>query len=885
MITFFATTLLVLPALADQGTPPFGAQRTLSGDRLIAPAAGVQWHVDVAATDWGYLAVWEDDRASLSGNVAFGGQVSTSDIMAARYDLQGNPLDAAPILVSAAPFSQEDPKVAWNGTTFLVVWESESLSAFWKSRNVVAARIAANGELLDPAPIVIDDQDYVDEHPWDVASDGTDFLVLWQDESSTGGWALNAARVDGSGAIVQTRTILAPSNQFSAPWNVSAEFASDRYLLTWSSFNDGISGYRLDSGLTKVGNKFQIGTSTDAQPKVASDGTGFFVTWGEGGTWGEVRGTPVSASGSVAVAGGRLLTPGVYPIDPHPSPAWDGSGWHVLWEAWGFGFGFSIHETRVTPSGAISGGPDQLVAHGEYAVRPVAANGNGWVLASWEDGRESLPGGPAFDLYSARINSAGTLGPEFALNASIPAQLQPDVALNDDHSAALVVFQSRTSGRARILAQRVDAFGRALDAEAIEISSGSPDLRLPAVSWNGSLWLVVWEDYAGSVFQSRILGRRVAADGSVLDPAPLDLMPGNRPDVAAFEGNFLVAATHEPTNHLRYAKAVRVRGSDGVLLDSNPMLLSDNYARNVAVEAMSDRWVVAWQENGTHDNPYADIGVNFVLAGGTSTGMRYPTNSTGFEYAPALAAAGDLALLVWQDGENLRGARLRNDGSLVDPAAGFMLSTAGNDQFGPAVSWDGLQWMSAWTDWRAHDLLEPGLGDVFGTAVRADASVVNPGGMAIAAGPLSEGDVRLSGGRGMSLAVWTEHHGASPDNQLRITLAAQAPQLQVPALVRGQPAALQVLGAQSGDTAWFLWSRVGRGPGPCVVALGNLCLDLRLPVNVVGSAAVGPGGTATLNANVPVNAPLIDLHLQAALMRSPATMSAKTDIELRTIQP
>lgn len=869
-------------AAQELGTP-----HVLAGDRQQGPAAGLQRHADIAATPWGSIVVWEDERVAMGGTVGAGGEVYVTDILAARFDHAGRLLDDEPIVISRAPFSQTDPKVAWNGSMFLVLWESEALTTFYKSRNVVAARVSAGGQLLDPTPIVIDDEEYVDEHPWDVASDGNEFLVIWQDTSNNGNWSLDGALIDSAGGLNHLGMIYRPADQFWAPWNARLEWSGSRYLTVWSSWSGGVEGQLWDSAINKVGSRFKIGGAQSTQPQVATDGAGFYVTWGVGGTWGEVRGTPVSSTGQVGVLNGELLTPGYYPIDPHPSPAWDGAQWQVLWEEWAGAAGFSILRTRVDRNGGVIGAPDAVSAQGAYATRPVASAGPNQIFAVWEDGRHSISGFGEYDLYGSLLDSTGAIGAHFPVTVSAPAQLQPDLALADGLSTALVVFQRRVSGEAWICAQRVDAFGRSLDRDPIVLAQGSPEFRNPHVAWNSAqqCWMVVWEDYRGSVFQSRILGRRVSLNGTTLDPAALDLLPGNTPDVSAAGDSFLVVSTHEPINHTRTVKAARVSAADGSLIDPTPLVVSGSYARSVEVEAHEDRYVVTWQRNFSHDSPYAHAELNWVLLDGTLTGALHPIVGGINEYQPAVAPDGDHVLLTWRDADEIRGMRLRQDGTVLDGPTGFLISGASNSQLDPAVVHDGQRWWTAWTDWRAQELLEPGIGDIYATEVDAAGAVGTPNGEAVAVGDAAQGDVAVDGARGQLLAAYVEHHPEQPFGSMRVTLRGRAPQLDVTPLKRGLPASLTVRAAQPGDTALYIWSRQGRGWGASARQLDDLGIDLALPIVRLGSATVAASGEAVLSANVPATAPLGLVTFQVLLQSTPLSSSGKSDLAVGLIEP
>ena len=63
--------------------------------------------------------------------------------------------------------------------------------------------------------------------------------------------------------------------------------------------------------------------------------------------------------------------------------------------------------------------------------------------------------------------------------------------------------------------------------------------------------------------------------------------------------------------------AARVRGTDGVVLDSPPLTIGGGFTSSLAVAAFGGRWLVAYQNNATHDTPYATTQAAFVNADGT----------------------------------------------------------------------------------------------------------------------------------------------------------------------------------------------------------------------------------------------------------------------------
>ena len=84
------------------------------------------------------------------------------------------------VAVPAAGQQRYAPAVAFDGATYLVVWEEQPPAA---SRDIYAARVSEAGVVLDPVGIPISKAAGNQRAPA-VAFDGTSFVVVWQDDRS-----------------------------------------------------------------------------------------------------------------------------------------------------------------------------------------------------------------------------------------------------------------------------------------------------------------------------------------------------------------------------------------------------------------------------------------------------------------------------------------------------------------------------------------------------------------------------------------------------------------------------------------------------------------------------------------------------------------------------
>lgn len=202
-----------------------------------------------------------------------------SDLRGTRIDATGNQLDPN-LVISNATGVQEMPQVASNGTDFLVTW-TDGRNA---DKDIYAARVTAAGVVADPNGIVV----YSGAHPQDwprVASNGTDYLVTW--ETNLDGTNLDVygqritaagATLDGSGIPIATST--------TVEWLPSVGSLGGNYVVVWSEFRDHLQADLYARRVAATGavsdpGGVQLTTAGFDQlhAAIATNGTGYVVTW------------------------------------------------------------------------------------------------------------------------------------------------------------------------------------------------------------------------------------------------------------------------------------------------------------------------------------------------------------------------------------------------------------------------------------------------------------------------------------------------------------------------------------------------------------------------------------------------------------------------------
>ena len=107
-------------------------------------------------------------------------------------------------------------------------------------------------------------------------------------------------------------------------------------------------------------------------------------------------------------------------------------------------------------------------------------------------------------------------------------------------------------------------------------------------------------------------------DGTFIDAAPFDVMPGFGPDVEALGDDFLVASGRvEQYPQFIHAQARRIDGPTGALLDSGEIWLGGSYvSTGPRVRSDGTRWMVVYHSHWSHDSSQSDALYNFVSADG-----------------------------------------------------------------------------------------------------------------------------------------------------------------------------------------------------------------------------------------------------------------------------
>jgi MYXO-CTERM domain-containing protein len=648
---------------------------------------------------------------------------STYFVVGARVTSAGAILDAGGIFVSTVTNHTgyaTKPAVAFDGTNFLVVWD-DSYNGY-----IYGARVAKTGAVLDSSGFLIQGVGYA--YTPVVAFDGANYLVVWDDDRGLN-HEIYGNRVTTAGAALNGNgfAINNAANDQIAP---ALAFDGTNYLVVWQDRRGGFSydvyGTRVSKAGTPLdGAGIQISAAANDQlaPAVAFDGSNYFVVWSDG-RWGtpDIYGSRVSTLGVVLDPSGIGVSSMTANAQTTPSMAFDGTNYVVVWADTRAG-NSDLYAARVTPAGALLDTTGFVITAGAPAAPEqapaVTCTAAGACFAVWQDQRNGN-----WDVYGARFSGTSITDLQ-GIRISIAAndESTPSVAFNG--TDYLVVWQdNRAVSSWDVYGARVSGAGVVLDTSGIAISTAANDQITPRVAWMAPSYLVVWEDKrSGGTNPGDIYGARVDATGAVLDAAGFVVSAAaneqKTPSVAADGTNFFVVwADGRAGCCTGYGARVSPAGA---VLDAAGVSFTTNGITSPAVAFDGTRYLVVWSTGSIRGNRVTPAGA--ALDG--ATGFQISASGS----APNVAFDGLNFLTVFQNGSGVFGARVTGAAAVLDPT-GLPISPgasgAAHDQ--PAVACDGATCLVTWRDYRTkvrHD--------IFGSFVDQSGTILNASGISISA--------------------------------------------------------------------------------------------------------------------------------------------------------
>jgi len=311
----------------------------------------------------------------------------------------------------------------------------------------------------------------------------------------------------------------------------------DGYLLSWTDLQTSM--IRLDNnGDVVPGSALQLAERGPYTQLIAGIGGSYLLV---GTTW------PTDGSSCARSIVGRLVTGGGVsePFIIHDAggadiadfaAAADGNGFQVVWMKRLGSFvcppilqgdppdmfypspPFGLSQIHVGPDGS-SGTPSTVAEGSGFDQQPSVARNSAAELLVWI---ETSYTGNSSKIAAAIAHPGQPLVP-IAIASSAASQIYSGIAASENTFMTVWSEQNPRDLTTAIYARRFSADGRALDTSPIRVSDDqSYSFPAPVVSFDGAVWMFLW----GTAPRAAV--RRLAANGTWIDPAPILIGPSDR---------------------------------------------------------------------------------------------------------------------------------------------------------------------------------------------------------------------------------------------------------------------------------------------------------------------------------------------------------------------
>ncbi|MDX2010223.1 MAG: hypothetical protein SFW67_08540 [Myxococcaceae bacterium] len=719
--------------------------------RALGRSGYDQVELAVAASNSQHLVVWEDAR---SGNFEiWGTRVATS-----------GPLDGPGLRLSQGVDRRSAPRVASDGTDFLVAWADERAPA----GAIRFTRVRADGAVLDPMGVALATTGV--GNSVDVAFTGTEYVLVWVENSSNqttsvvkaGRVRTDGSRLDGDGVVLAGPggarrffpRVTATGSRLAFAW-----LEGDPLVVRLACATAALTSPTLSSftGVTQVTGPVpgygRIGLTNDRA--AAARG---YLSWS--------RGVAVDQRVfSMQTCAPEAALPA---LTTNPSPRavrqsmFDGTSFVTVFDDEMTNGLYAVAATSTGGSGPVR----QVVDRSAFEFYSgAAASATGEVLVAWGD----QPPGELHTAFAQRLGPAPALlplGAPFELTSAPAARRQPVVAWSPRKAHFLVAWAEATPTGSDVMGALVDRSGLVIAGPSPLIATPGADTR-PTVAASGSVFLV-----AASSNQQLAMAMVDALGGAVL-PFDAGMTPFVEKLALAGDDEGFALAWVEPLS----TRPAFVQRFDPQGARQGRTERMANGVANIALAA-GNAHLVAWESNLTTPNRVF-VG-RLGDAGLIDDAGVLPSNAQP-QQSPAMASAPTASLVVWVENFRVVARLLRPDGT-IDPRFSTLVLTPSpvDDHLAPTVAWDGFRFVVTWMRGPPPTYLDFSLQ---GVVVDLDGGQSEP--FTLSDTPEDERHPALAGAdRGLTLAAYERFEGASRDVYLRqvrlevgqpCTTAAQCP--------------------------------------------------------------------------------------------------------------
>lgn len=448
-------------------------------------------------------------------------------------------------------------------------------------------------------------------------------------------------------------------------------------------------------------------TNWQDRPDIAFDGVNYLVVWHD------------DRNGDFDVYGARLTQEGVV-IDTgafaivnasddqvNPAIAFDGNNYLVVWQDRRNGE-WHIHGSRVTTSGVVLDTASIQISGELYNQRnPSISFGDSQYLVIWSNRDGSYP----VSLSGCRVDTAGIVVDTSGIAVAPTGHPERSAVAFDGTNFFVIWAEAEYVGNfADIYGARVSASGQVLDTNAIFVGHGTWNwyCNSPSVAFDGINYLAVYsEKFTVYETHTQVCGHRVNQSGVVLDTNPILIYEntGSMPR-AVFDGsNYLITLVREQPGWPPYyfeIKARRLNCAGQLIGATATVSAGDNWRRSPALVFGGSNYCAVWADcrdfvSSTIYGSRIDTSCVVLDPSGILVTTAPSLVGYGRQNRPAVLSDGNDYLAVWEDdySDNIYGIRLTDTGIIPDTVPIF-LSGHINPEYGPCISWNGMNYLAAW---------------------------------------------------------------------------------------------------------------------------------------------------------------------------------------------
>jgi hypothetical protein len=494
----------------------------------ICLADNVQWKPAIYFGSDIFLAVWQDKRNNSDYDI-YGTRISTSGVI----------LDPSGIQISVYDYDQVIPGVSFSGMNFFIVWE-DYRNMSWTTSDIYGSRVTQYGSVLDPYGIVICDSSR-DEYSPCLSFNGTEFFTVWQQGSGNGTGDIVGIIVDTNGYMPDSVPKIISTTAYDQQ-SPTLGFDGNNYLVIWqdgrcgSSYTD-IYGSRITPAggiLEPSGIPICVQLWSQMNPSLSFDGINFLAVWQDHSTgWvsPSILGTRVNQQGIVLDSAFVISTWANY-WHGFPDVCFGDTFYLCSW--WDNRSGYyhdDIYGARVDPSGIVL---DSLsiplcIAQDSQFFSTISFADTTFLVV-WDDWRNGN-----WDIFGCRVTNNGiVLEPNgFIISTALFNQRTPDIAFGAGNH--FVVWSDYRNSNWDIYGTRITPNGVVLDPNGIAICKASNIQSYPAVTFDGTNYIVVWQDYRSGT-EYDIYGAVVTPGGAVIDSFEVSTQQGDQLSPALVHG-------------------------------------------------------------------------------------------------------------------------------------------------------------------------------------------------------------------------------------------------------------------------------------------------------------------------------------------------------------